>query len=143
MPLDYPFPPWSQAVKLFDYDTSEPLAFTEVDREYRGGAWVSDVHYRSSGYVVPAWLVIPDGAGPFPVVLYAHGRTGTAGRDWFLDDALALARDGYAGLLITGPDTREPFLTADTGDAQLDIGANVQYATDLRRGLDPWRRCRR
>ncbi len=80
-------------------------------------------------------VVIPDGSGPFPAVLYAHGGGGN--RDWFLSDALALARNGYAGLLITGPDSREPFLPiALTWNARLDIKGTVQWAVDLRRGID-------
>lgn len=133
---DYEVPPFEELVELFEYDTSEPLGFETFDRDRQGKATVHDVTYRSSGYTVPAWLVIPDGAGPFPAVLYAHGAAvGT--RDWFLEDALALARDGYAGLLIMGPANRDPYLPiSTTWDAKLDIEGAVQYAIDLRRGID-------
>jgi len=136
MRLDYPFPPWSEAVKLLDYDTSEPLGFKERDEERHKGVTVYDVEYQSSGYAVLSWLVMPDGQGLFPAVLYAHDHTNTRGRDWFLEDAIALAREGYAGLLITGPDTREPFLPLGTASAQADLKGTLLYARDLRRGLD-------
>jgi dienelactone hydrolase len=79
---------------------------------------------------------MPEGPGPFPVVLYAHGG-GSGSRHYFLEDAVALARDGYAGLLITGPDSRPPYLPiGTTWDARMDIGGTVQFTVDLRRGID-------
>jgi hypothetical protein len=134
--LDYDFPPWSVVVELFEYDTSEPLGYQVLGKNQQQGATVYDVEYQSSGYTVPAYLVIPDGTGPFPVVLYAHGGGGLRA-DYFLRDAVALARQGYAGLLIEAPSLREPYLPiSTTWDARLDIKAGVQYAVDLRRGMD-------
>jgi hypothetical protein len=133
--LDYPFPPWSEAVKLFSYDTSEPLGYEVRGKERQGGATVYDIEFQSAGYAVPAWLVIPDGRGPFPAVLYAHGGGGLD-RDYFLPDAIALAREGYAGLLIQAPSLRAPFLEPGNWHAQLEVEASVQYTVDLRRGID-------
>lgn len=133
--LGYDFPPWDEAVELIDHDTAEPLEYQVLGRQRQQGGTLYDVEYRSSGYAVPAYLVVPEGDGPFPVVLYAH--CGGCTRSWFLDDSLAFARDGYAGLLITGPYTREPYLPDSIiYDAPLEVEAVMQYAKDLRRGLD-------
>ena len=95
---------------------------------------VYQVTYQSSGYEVPAYLAIPDGQGPFPAVLYAHGYG--VGPKWFVPDAVALAREGYAGLLIQYPLSREPMVGFYSCDARSDIEGYVQYLVDLRRGLD-------
>lgn len=134
--LDYEIPPFDEMAAMFDYDTSEPLGYEVLDERQEGSATVYDVNYQSSGYAVPGWLVIPNGQGPFPVVLYAHGGSGS--RSWFLEDALALAREGgYAGLLTDSPANREPYLPiGTTGDARLDIEGQVQWVRDFRRGID-------
>jgi len=148
IPTDHDLPPYGQLAETFDYDASEPLGFKEwkglpvlpgerrvLSKERQGSTSVYSVEYRSSGHTVPAYLVIPDGQGPFPAVLYAHGEGSTL--YYFLDDALALARHGYAGLLITGPDSREPYLPIGISwNARQDVRGSVQYAVDLRRGLD-------
>ncbi|MEW6059530.1 MAG: hypothetical protein AB1551_05215 [Actinomycetota bacterium] len=73
-----------------------------MDSEREDGATVYDITYQSSGYTVPAWLVIPDGQGPFPVVLYAHPFT--MDRDYFRYDAFELAKEGFAaGLVRSSP----------------------------------------
>jgi pimeloyl-ACP methyl ester carboxylesterase len=131
---DYDLPPYDELVRLFDYDTSEPLAYEVGSSERERGATVHRVTYQSSGYDVPAYLVVPEGRGPFPAVLYAHGYS--VGPDWFLPDAIALAREGYAGLLIQYPGTREPLVSFVSCDARSDVEGNVQYVIDLRRGLD-------
>jgi hypothetical protein len=133
--LDYAFPPWDEVVELWDYDTSEPLGYGVIGNEREEGATVYDVEYQSSGYTVPAYLVIPDGPAPFPSVLHAHSAGESP--DWYLEDALALAREGYASLLITSPETREPYLPISlTYDLRADVRGMVRYVIDLRRGLD-------
>ena len=141
---DYDIPPWNEIVAMYDYDTSEPLDYQvieEKDQEWMrqwdmdpSSATVYDVTYQSSGYTVPAWLVIPEGQGPFPAVIYAHGKT--FDRDMHLAEAVALAREGYVGLAITGPEAREPYAMFWTGFADQDIAGETQYVTDLRRAID-------
>jgi len=127
--------PYRELEEVFDDDPTAPLGFEERSEERVGAATVYDVAYRSSRSTVPAYLVIPDGRGPFPVVLYAHGDGSS--RYYFLPDAVALARAGYAGLLITGPSSRQPYLPIGISwNARQDVAGSVRYAVDLRRGLD-------
>jgi pimeloyl-ACP methyl ester carboxylesterase len=131
----YSVPPYDELVKMYDYDTSEPLGYEVLANEPEDGATLYDITYQSSSYTVPAWLVIPDGQGPFPVVLYAHGYT--FDRDYFLNDALAFAQEGFAGLLIDYPHSRPPRSEFfNWQDPQNDVEGFVQYAIDLRRGID-------
>lgn len=133
---DYDIPPWSELVAMYDYDTSEPLGNKVTGKERAHGATVYDIEYQSSGHTVLGSLVIPDGKDPFPVVVYLPANDGY--NAFFLPDALALAKDGYAGLVITSPEKREPF--ADffypTFDADTNIEAFVTYVIDVLRGID-------
>lgn len=72
---------------------------------------------------------MPAGEGPFPVVVYAPGWT-TPATMW-AGDAVALSRQGYAGLLLGEPGV--PFFSFD---APTDITSYVRYATQERRALD-------
>ena len=74
---------------------------------------------------------IPDGEGPFPVVLYAAGYT--LGPSFFLPEMVAFAQEGYAGLAIGNRFGLELYSTLDT---TIDIEGYAHYVTDLRRGLD-------
>ena len=144
MRTDFDLPPWDEIVAMYEYDTSEPLDYQvleEMDDKWMrqqdmdpSSGTVYDVSYQSTGYTVPAWLVVPDGEGPFPAVIYAHGST--LDRDFHLPEAVGLAKDGYVGLSITGPENREPFAFIDTGFADIDLAGFVQMVTDLRRGID-------
>jgi len=130
-------PAFAELVKLFDYDTAEPLGYTQTEAsatEQAEGSTVCDISYQSGGYTVPAKLVMPDGEGPFPAVLYAHGWT--LGPGFFVPEMQELAREGYAGLAIVGPEHRAPFAELDTFDADKEIAANVGYVVDLRRAID-------
>jgi len=133
---DWSIPPFHELVRMFDYDASQPLDFTEVSQIRVHGATVHVIEYRSSGHVVKAELVLPEGTGPFPVVLYAPGSR--AGTPFFQPDAVALARDGYAGLIVIAPESRPPYLCLwwDCLEARRNIRAFVAWATDLRRGVD-------
>jgi pimeloyl-ACP methyl ester carboxylesterase len=133
---DFDLPPYGELVKMWDYNTSEPLDYELIStKRRRDGVTKYDIVYPSSGFAVPAYLVMPEGQGPFPAVVYAHGYGDD--RSFFLDDAVALARRGVAGLVIQGPGVlREPFVTMGMGDAAEDIQGNQQYLIDLRRGID-------
>jgi dienelactone hydrolase len=119
----------------FDYDASAPLRVQEAGVQTYGGIAVHDLSYASPVRGrVPAYLVLPPGKGPFPVVLFAPGSSGT--RDELLGDAQDLARLGFAGFLFTPPILRPdgPFLT--TCNAAKDVATVVQYVKEERRALD-------
>jgi dienelactone hydrolase len=128
-------PPFSQLAKLYAYDASAPLGVREAGATTTGGIVVHDLSYASPVRGrVPAYLVLPPGDGPFPVVLFAPGSSGT--RDELLGDAELLARRGVAGFLFTPPTIRPggPVLTAC--NAAKDVAAVSQYVKEERRALD-------
>jgi len=130
-------PPYEELVKLFAYDPTEPLGYTQTEAdstEQAEGSTVYDISYQSGGNTVPAKLVMPDGPGPFPAVLYAHGLT--LGPGFFVPEMQEFARQGYAGLAILGPEHRAPFSRFVIFDADEEIASHVGYVTDLRRAID-------
>lgn len=128
-------PPFSQLARLYAYDASAPLDVREAGATTTDGIAVHDLSYASPVHGrVPAYLVLPSGDGPFPVVLFAPGSSGT--RDELLGDAEALAARGVAGFLFTPPQVRPdgPLLT--TCNAANDVAAVTQYVKEERRALD-------
>jgi dienelactone hydrolase len=119
----------------FEYDASAPLRVQEAGVQTYGGIAVHDLSYASPVRGrVPAYIVLPPGKGPFPVVLFAPGSGGT--RDELIGDAEDLANRGIAGFLFTPPILRPdgPFLT--TCKAAKDVATVVQYVKEMRRAVD-------
>jgi predicted esterase len=82
---------------------------------------------------VPAYLVEPSGSGPFPAVLFQHGRLGN--RSQFLGEARRLGRHDIASLLLDAPWARphgRPILTGRPSD----VLTLRQTVVDERRALD-------
>lgn len=127
----YDLPPYEELVKLFDYDSKEPLGYKVTYEERQDGVTVYDITYPSGGYDVAAKLVIPNGKGPFPAVLYAAGYT--LSPSFFLPEMVAFTKEGYAGLAIGNRFGLDLYSTLDT---TIDIEGYAHYVTDLRRGLD-------
>jgi dienelactone hydrolase len=91
----------SQAA-LFAYNPVADLRLRTVGVEKRGPATVVDVLFDGgSGADVKAYLVVPDGPGPFAGVLWVHwlGEPETTNRTQYLPEAIALAPKGIASLL--------------------------------------------
>ncbi len=62
-------------VRHFDYDKNTPLDNKTVGTESRGEASVYDITYASpKGGVVPAFLVVPKGKGPFAAIIWGLSR---------------------------------------------------------------------
>jgi predicted dienelactone hydrolase len=77
----------------FEYDASAPLRVQEAGVQTFDRIAVHDLSYASPVRGrVPAYLVLPPGKGPFPVVLFAPGSGGT--RDELIGDAEDLADHG-------------------------------------------------
>jgi dienelactone hydrolase len=134
MRTEFDLPPYADLVKLFDYDTAEPLGATVTWTEETDGATVERLTYRVNGQDVPAILVIPPGGGPFPAILYGHGSS-LAPAFW-LDDMLAFAREGYAGLAVQAPLDEVPGAIETPEDAATESAAIEEYVVRLRRALD-------
>lgn len=137
-------PRFEDLTRQFDYDRKIPLDIREVSREKRdgGAVIVRDLTYASPrGGRVPAFLVVPAGKGPFPVVLFGHWMmpgSPLKNRREFLDEAVVLARAGAISLLIDAPMVRAGYVEEkDELRAQAQSAeASRQQVIDFRRGID-------
>jgi len=60
-------------LRHFDYDQRASLDIQEAGVEHRGSVTIHDISYASpKGGRVPAYLVVPDGKGPFAAVIWGH-----------------------------------------------------------------------
>lgn len=63
----------AEMVRHFDYDQNAPLDLKIIGTQKRGDVTVYDVTYASpKGGVVPAYLVVPSGKGPFAGIIWGH-----------------------------------------------------------------------
>ena len=127
-------------LRHFDYDTKHAFDLKENGFERRGNATIHDITYASpKGGLVPAYLVVPNGRGPFAAVIWGHWyweNSPMRNRKEFLDEAIALAGSGVISLLTDGPvarpghvENREPLNDKQADDL-------VQQIVDMRRGAD-------
>lgn len=129
---------YEQSRQLFDYDRRTPLDIQELSVEREDDVTVTDMSYASvEGGEVPAYLVVPNGTGPFAGLILQHGMPGD--RHDLLPHAKSLARTGAVVLVIDAPFNRrrnaklaEPFTTM----TKQDWIEQVQLIVDLRRGVD-------
>ncbi|MGD8627302.1 MAG: acetylxylan esterase [Anaerolineae bacterium] len=121
---------------LFDYDSSAPLDVVEVSRQRSAGVTAYDLTYRSpKGGRVPATLLVPDGAGPYPGLVVMHGLP--ANRQAVRPLGSLLAQAGAVVILIDAPFARpenrgREALTLTTQDRE----EQIQLIVDLRRAVD-------
>jgi hypothetical protein len=65
-----------ELVRHDDYDKTAPLDLKIIGNHKRGDITVYDITYASPrGGVVPAFLVVPGGKGPFAGVIWGHSGT--------------------------------------------------------------------
>lgn len=126
-------------LKLFDYDPKAPLDLEVVSTEKKEGYTLQQLTYASpKGGRVPAFLMIPDGPGPFAGVLLMHGLPGTAHK--ILPEAAALAKLGAVALAINAPFSRGSRVDEPRPDVlrfdERDRDEQIQLNIDLRRGVD-------
>jgi hypothetical protein len=132
-------PPFSKLKAMFAYDTSEPLDYKDLGENdwlhtnVEGVYSAREITYMSAGREVHGYLVLPEGEGPFPVVLYGIDRPGDYDAPYM--QAAAFASKGYAGLLVDAPAALD-LPGYYTWDAPQDVATWVASVTDLRRGLD-------
>jgi len=126
------------AAHLFDYDAKPPLDIHDkIIEKFDGGA-LHDITYTSpkSGPVA-AYLIVPNGKGPFAAVLFGHWGNGT--RAEFIPEAKLYARAGAVSLIPDYPwDRPQPWhKTVDHFDKpEIDPDIEIQAVVDLRRGTD-------
>lgn len=138
-PPSFPADPLD-AAHLTAYDSAMPLGLREEDEpREEDGATVHDVSWLSPfGGRVSAWLVVPEGDGPFAGLVYLHGSE--TWRDDFLDEALAMAHGGAISLVLDAPfarrgDDRRPALLAFE-DPEAERAMTAQAVVDVRRAYD-------
>lgn len=125
-----------EAARLFAYDRSAAFDLKEVSAREQDGVQIRDVDYaaytRQRGRI-KAYLVSPAAKGSFAGVLFFHwlGRP-NGNRDQFLNEAVALARQGTVSLLIQG---YFPW-TVDPVDGKTDRQRVIDEAIEVRRALD-------
>lgn len=124
----------------FDYDSRAPLDLQEVGAEHRGRVVIHDISYASpKGGRVPAYLVVPEGKGPFAAVIWGHWYWQNSeffNRKEFLDEAVVLASAGVVSLLPTGPGARPGHVEDKDPLSDRQITELVQAIVDMRRGAD-------
>jgi len=122
---------------MFAYDQTAPLDIRESGVEKVPGGSVHDISYASpKGGRVTAYLVIPEGKGPFAAIEFVHWGQGN--RTEFLSEALSYARRGAISLLIDGPFNRPNYHPGPSfmDDPQREHDMYVQLVIDARRGFD-------
>jgi len=124
----------------FDYDSKAPLDIQEAGVEHRGGVAIHDISYASlKGGRVPAYLVVPEGKGPFAAVLWGHWywqNSAFFNRKEFLEEAVALAHAGVVSLLPTGVGARPGHVDDPDELSDQQVANLVQQIMDMRRGAD-------
>jgi len=134
----------------WDYDEGAPLDIKQAGLQVRDGVKVFDISYASpvgnrgalvgpNGGVVPAYLIVPSGPGPFPAVIYGHWcmpGSEKKNRTEFLDEALVLAHSGVISLLPDHVTVHPGFMQDNTPLNEQQIAVEVQQDINLRRGAD-------
>jgi len=136
--------PWyaqdAESVKRLDYDHNAPLDVKEVSVDKWGKVSVHDISYASpKGGRVPAYLVVPEGKGPFAAVLWGHwywSNSSMRNRSEFLDEAIVLAHSGVVSLLPDGPIARPGHVENKAPLNDAETPELIQAIVDMRRGAD-------
>jgi cephalosporin-C deacetylase-like acetyl esterase len=125
---------------LFNYDASIPLGVVEKGVEKRGAVSVRDITFNAlTGKDLAAYVVMPEGKGPFAAVLWVHwlGEPETTNRTEFLNEAVALASKGVMSVLVDAM-----WSTAVNPDwfgkriPEEDYGNSIKQVIALRRAMD-------
>ncbi len=131
---------YEQAVHLFDYSKDVPFETKELSAPTEdNGVTVYDILYTAHNPEygtgrgrTAAYLVRPEGEGPFAGILFMHWLGGGVTRKEFLDEAKLLAKQGVVSLLINGyfPWSKRP------QDGKSDRLQVIDQVIELRRAID-------
>jgi cephalosporin-C deacetylase-like acetyl esterase len=129
--------PGAQAA-LFRYDASAPLAVQEIGAEKQGTVSVRDIRFTPvpGAEPVKAYVVVPEGKGPFAGVLWVHwlGEPATTNRTQFLKEAVDLAPKGMVSLLVEGMWSAPDWYGQRVPEQDYDN--SVRQVIALRRAMD-------
>jgi len=127
-------------IRHFDYDQKASLNLKQIGVQRRATATVYDITYDSpKGGVVPAYLVVPKGRGPFAAIIWGHwywDNSSMRNRRQFLDEAIVLAQAGVVSLLTDGPVARPGHLESKDPLDERVATDFLQQVIDMRRGVD-------
>jgi dienelactone hydrolase len=124
---------------LFRYDTHTDLAIKEAAIEHRDGVAIHDLSFiavPTTQKRVNAYLVVPSGKGPFAGILWAHwlGEPKTSNRSQYLDEAVKLAAQGVASLLVDCMWSDPTWY--EKRDPEQDFDNSIRQTIALRRAMD-------
>ncbi len=122
-----------ELLSQFDYDSSAPLDVKEVKSEVKDGAVVHDITYAGPEGRIDAFLVTPEGDGPYPAVEFMPGAPGA--KYTFYTEAIELAKAGVVSLLPNPPYARPPIEDVVVFEPS-DKDGIVQEVKEMRRGID-------
>ena len=130
----------AEMLRHYDYDRNAPIDLKILDTQKRGDVTVYDITYASpKGGVVPAYLVMPSGKGPFAGVIWGHwywSNSDMRNRKQFLEEAVALAPSGVVSLMTDGPIARPGYKRNTEPLNEQQVNELVQQVIDMRRGVD-------
>ena len=122
--------------KLFAYDRSRPFEVKEVSKKEQDGVSIQDIDYApysSKRDRIKAFIIRPTESGAFAGVLFFHWLGRPRGdRTQFLEEAVALAKQGTISLLIQGYFPWQ----VDPSDGPTDRQLIIAETIELRRALD-------
>lgn len=123
-------------LKMFSYNHDIPLDFKKKSTEYKNNVAIHDINYSGlTEKIINAYLVKPQGEGPFPGIIFVHPGPGS--RDTFLDEAVEMAEKGAMSLLIDAPWAHDKFVDWILKLFQEGLCEwYIQILIDLRRGID-------
>ena len=141
---------YDQVLHHWDYDKSAPLNIKQAGIEERDGVTIHDISFSSpvgersttigpNGGMVAAYLIVPQGHGPFPAVIFGHWcmpGSEKKNRTEFLDEAVVLAHSGVISLLPDHVSVHPGFVEDSTPLNEQQIEVAVQQDVNLRRGAD-------
>ncbi len=121
----------------FRYDASQPLHIEERSSESHDGFVLHDIRFNDvAGQSMTAYLIVPQGKGPFTAVLYVHwlGDPATSNRTQFLKEAEDLAQHGAVALLVDMPWSVPGWF--GNRNMKDDYDFSIRQVQNLRRALD-------
>jgi dienelactone hydrolase len=123
---------------LFLYDAATDLKVEEAGVEKQGSASVHDIRFTPVPGQDPvnAYLVVPEGKGPFAGVLWVHwlGEPATTNRTEFLKEAVSLAPKGVVSLLVDAMWSAPEWYVKRVPEA--DYENSIRQVVAIRRAMD-------
>jgi len=130
-------PEYEELVQLFDYDKDQPLDLVLDSEERQGAVTVQLISYTGGkGFRVPAYLILPHTEGAHSAVIFLH--KGGGDREQFLSEALMLAEQGVASLLLDSPFVTYPYGGDEIREDYPGTAreGSIRQIIDIRRGVD-------